>query len=44
LLCLLPSIYSECSTKTVFPLIYGRKEIQENVVLFDMDNKNDGGG
>ena len=44
LLCLLPSIYSQCSTKTVFPLIYGRKEIQENVVLYDMKNNFEGGG
>ena len=44
LLCLLPSIHTQCSTKTVFPLIYGRKEIQENVVLHDMKNSYEGGG
>ena len=44
LLCLLPSIHTQCSTKTVFPLIYGRKEIQENVVLHDFKNSYSGGG
>ena len=35
LLCLLPSIQADWATKTVFPLIYGRKEIGEDVVLHD---------
>ena len=35
LLSLLPSIQAECTTKTVFPLIFGRKDIKENVILHD---------
>ena len=45
LLCLLPSIHTQtqCSTKTVFPLIYGRKEVPEHLTLYDMDSKYDDG-
>ena len=41
---LLPSIHANCATKTVFPLIYGRKEIDENVILHDMKNTYEGNG